>query len=101
MSTTLNLNLDATMPTPEQEARSLHRVVRAMHDGHCPRCGYLGPSEFFWHEDRHECPICQFTITAAQARLALRTFREFMKANLQVFEHWRQKPEVIEQLTDL
>lgn len=28
----------------DDEARALHRIVRAMHDGHCPSCGHLAPA---------------------------------------------------------
>lgn len=84
---TLNISLDQG-----EEARALHRVVRAMHDGHCPFCGHLGPAGDFedWKHD-HWCPKCGFTITAEEAKAALATFHVFMKRNLEIFEQWRRR----------
>ena len=78
-------------------ARALHRVVRAMHDGHCPRCGYLGPAELFFRdklsddEGRHECPVCEFTIWECEARAALMAFKPHLSKSLEIFEDWRTK----------
>ncbi|MCC7419409.1 MAG: hypothetical protein IT428_03920, partial [Planctomycetaceae bacterium] len=70
MLNSLNNSID-----PADKARALHRVVRAMHDGHCPKCGHLGPSETFWvcafsllGPGSHKCPECGFFITAEEAR---------------------------------
>ena len=66
--TAQELNIDVSA----EGARALHRVVRAMHDGHCPKCGYLGPADAFYHEHPvggwHEGPTCQFRITETDAR---------------------------------
>lgn len=95
------LNNDVSAET----ARALHRVVRAMHDGNCPKCGHLGPAEAFQgycrvepdENDReiaiienHTCPVCGFTITAEEAVLALKEFQKYMAANCSVFEQWRE-----------
>lgn len=93
---TTELNSDVTANT----ARALHRVVRAMHDGNCPSCGHLGTSQSFItgnllnaqignYVSRYLCPVCDFTITAEQARAALEAFRPYMRANLEIFEKWR------------
>ena len=37
-------------------ARACHRIVRAMHDGHCPECGLLDTSERFVQLGRHHTP---------------------------------------------
>ena len=79
------LNLDVSA----EEARALHRIVRAMHDGHCPKCGHLGPSSSFRLGNRHECPICRFIIRDEEAEEALRLFRPYLRASLEVFERWR------------
>lgn len=79
------LNIDVS----SEGARALHRVVRAMHDGHCPRCGYLGPYYEFWHEEYHECPVCQFRVTEVEARAALMAFKPHFGKSLEVFEQWR------------
>ena len=36
-------------------ARCLHRVVRAMHDGHCPNCGLLSSASEMEVAGGHEC----------------------------------------------
>lgn len=84
----LNVTLDQG-----EEARALHRVVRAMHDGHCPACGYLGPSGDFFSRSMslHRCPMCRFEITGAESRAALATFRTYMERNLTVFKAWRER----------
>lgn len=85
------LNNDASM-TPEK-ARALHRVVRAMHDGNCPKCGSLFDAQEM--RDASEtsglgwgCPMCGFQIDESDAELAMRAFRPYMQANLAVFEEW-------------
>lgn len=95
-----DLNNDASM-TPER-ARALHRVVRAMHDGNCPKCGHLGPSDRFYNhglrqngviveEAWHECPKCHFKILASESIAALEAFRPYMAANVAEFEAWRNE----------
>lgn len=80
-----DLQLDVTA----EGARALHRVVRAMHDGHCPRCGHLAPSELFYRKDRHECPACSFTVTEVEAREALKEFQPYFMKSVEVFERWK------------
>ncbi len=87
------LNNDVSM-TPER-ARALHRVVRAMHDGNCPKCGGLFDAQEMRDasptmESGWGCPMCGFTITESEAELAMRAFRPFMEANVTVFEEWRK-----------
>lgn len=82
-------------------ARALQRVVRAMHDGHCPNCGHLGPSHTFErHEYRpgqsmpvpngHYCPACAFATTEAEERAALAAFQPHFRKSVEVFFAWRQ-----------
>lgn len=84
-------------------ARALHRVVRAMHDGHCPDCGYLAPSEEFVRgydpsaggdppadSMYHQCPKCLFTVTWEEANAALRAFQPHFHKSVTVFERWRR-----------
>ena len=85
--------------TTAEGARALHRVVRAMHDGHCPKCGYLGPSsEFEKHYARapgnlaildHKCPSCCFRVTHEESKAALEAFRPHFLKSVEVFEEWR------------
>ncbi len=99
------LNLD------HNEARAVHRVVRAMHDGECPRCHTLRSSELMRFTDVQvtvidayvypplqtekflkagwRCPSCLFEITDADAEAAIAQFAKFMDKNLEVFEKWR------------
>lgn len=87
--TAKELNIDVSA----EGARALHRVVRAMHDGHCPKCGYLGPAEIFYHDDPeegwHACPVCEFKVTETEARGALLAFKPHFQKSLEVFEAWR------------
>lgn len=100
------------------KTRALHRVVRAMHDGECPKCGHLGTSESFYYprqitnsgpawscprgiheefckcerlvsEACHMCPKCEFTITDTEAEAALKEFQPFMKPNYEIFLEWQ------------
>lgn len=84
-----NLDSDAA-----DRARALHRVVRAMHDGHCPSCGFLADATAFIVDrdtiaERHECPKCMFHIFRWQAELALAEFRPFLNKSVDIFEQWR------------
>lgn len=80
------LNLDTITA---DEARALHRVVRAMHDGHCPNCGWRGAAEKFQTSGGDlSCPNCGWAILATEAQAALDAFRPFMAKNRDVFEKW-------------
>jgi len=85
-----NLNLDIS---DGEEARALHRVVRAMHDGHCPNCGYLGPSDSFVIDyvsrEGHECPGCLFFVSVDESEAALKAFSPYMNRSVRVFARWR------------
>jgi hypothetical protein len=96
MSESLNLDVSS------DHARALHRVVRAMHDGNCPKCGYLASSPMFEADhpvhrrpddpiqgSGHRGPRCGCTISGPEAAAALQAFRPYMLANLEVFEQWR------------
>ena len=85
MMTNSDLNHD------HDEARALHRVVRAMHDGECPKCHRLHPAEVMLVGPPmgHQCPSCGFSISTAESEAALAEFGKFMDANLAVFEKWR------------
>ena len=72
------------------KCRALHRVVRAMHDGHCPKCGWLGAAQTFDRMDFHQCPKCKFTITREEAEAALAMFRPYLQRSVLVFEEWAQ-----------
>lgn len=90
-------------------ARSVHRVIRAMHDGECPCCHTLHPSDAMivwptldnkWPEGGngkhrpnvkplgHRCPTCNFTLTSSQAEAGLTLFAKFMEQNFLRFREW-------------
>lgn len=81
-------------------ARSIHRVVRAMHDGECPRCHRLFQPQsvvadrgaYSFASDPKEdkrCPNCGFAITRDEIDAALAQFAPVMDKNLEIFEQWR------------
>lgn len=101
-----DLNLDVSA----EEARALHRVVRAMLDGHCPYCGDLrdsrgmhgclyrrrdgtitnfGSSKDDWLGEGMFCRNCRFHITAKEAKAALSEFHKYMAKSVAVFQKWR------------
>lgn len=83
------LNIDAGTEHFEL-ARALHRVVRAMHDGHCPKCGHLASSmEFEPSEGYHCCPNCEFAITKEESDEALAMFLPYMQKNYDKFVAWQ------------
>lgn len=84
------LNLDAKTP---EHARALHRVVRAMHDGHCPNCGHLAPAEHFREAGGYSCTSCQFVISDADARAALAVFHPHLAPSVKIFEAWQESRE--------
>lgn len=86
----LNSQVDRTIDEADQ-ARALHRVVRAIHDGHCPQCGHLGSSEDFLGYHCHKCPRCGFEISDMEAEAALKKFHTFMERNLQIYLSWREE----------
>ena len=73
-------------------ARALHRVVRAMHDGHCPNCGFIAGSEAFLVNTLmgYECPRCQFRVDFQEAYEALLEFQPYFAKSVKVFNEWRQ-----------
>lgn len=94
-----SLQLDAD---PGFKARALHRVVRSMHDGHCPKCGYLNASEVFYipagyrgggalMEGKHFCPNCGFTVFDSEADAALAEFLPYLKKSVDIFEKWQRE----------
>jgi Zn-finger protein len=90
MSDDNQLNLD------HDEARALHRVVRAMHDGECPCCHTIHEADRMWIKKQSgqriamKCPNCYFSISDEEATAALAEFGKFMDRNLEIFEKWRE-----------
>lgn len=96
-----NLAQELALDIDAEGAGALHRVVRAMHDGYCPKCGYLAGAHRFviaepvgdevrQMELRHQCPACGFTITKDEAEAALALFQPIFSKSVEVFEQWRQ-----------
>ena len=91
------LNLDIS---DSERARVLHRVVRAMHDGHCPACGWRDKAEEFRDETHpmgqrpvvdYACPVCQARVTSDEATAALAEFQPFMQRNWMIFHEWSKQ----------
>lgn len=81
----------------EERARVLHRVVRALHDGHCPSCGHVASNPSYHRKTfalaipaDERCEDCGFTITGAEIQAALAEFRPVMQRNLEIFQSWRE-----------
>lgn len=98
--------LDCSPPvTATEEARALHRLVRAMHDGHCPNCRTLtGANAMLKHEPLdpraqgfaerrhgHQCPGCGFAITQEEEDAILEQFAPVYAENLKVLARWRER----------
>lgn len=92
-----NLNLD------HDEARALHRIVRAMHDGECPKCHSVSDATEMWVEEivanghghgvmpsGWQCPACGFYVTEGEGEQVFKIFGPFMERNLAIFEKWRK-----------
>lgn len=77
------LNLD------HDEARAIHRVIRAMHDGECPKCHIILPAVEMRCVTGWLCPSCRFSISQFEASDGLGKFAPFMERNLAIFERWR------------
>lgn len=81
--------------TQFERSRCLHRVVRAMHDGHCPACGHLQNPDVAreFNEKRGWSPLtctnCNFSISRAEAADALAEFKPHMRRAYEIFEQWR------------
>jgi len=80
-------------------ARSIHRVVRAMNDGECPKCHIIVSSDrmrrytqSMFSPDSGDlvCPECSFRITKVEQDAAIATFAPVMGRNLDIFEEWRK-----------
>lgn len=81
-----DLNLD------HDETRALHRIVRAMHDGECPKCHSVHNAMDMrvMAATGWRCPECAFYITKDEADEVFRIFAPFMERNLAIFEQWRR-----------
>jgi hypothetical protein len=73
------------------EARAVHRVVRAMHDGECPACHKIFSSEQMVVPGGRKCPnpSCGFSVAEFTMRDAIREFGPYMDENLRIFRNWR------------
>ncbi len=86
----LNLDVDASV-----RARAIHRVIRAVHDGHCPECMFRAPPEQFnltldWRTPGgYKCPNCEFYITAEEATEGLLEFKPTFAKSVAEFKAWR------------
>lgn len=87
---------DLQLDVSAEGARALQRVIRAMHDGHCPKCGYLAASwRFVWRawiigpKQGHKCPSCRFYTTTAEETAALAAFAPHFLKSAFVFLEWR------------
>lgn len=73
--------------------RAIHRVVRAMNDGACPRCGSIGDRDDMNMGNFLKCPHCGFFVTEAEAEAAMKQFAPVMAESVAIFEEWRSERE--------
>jgi hypothetical protein len=93
MSERERLVLDVDFET----ARAIHRVVRGMHDGECPKCHRIVSASLMEHPDGGRvCTACGFYISRAEMQAAMRVFAPVMERNLEVFERWRNEGAAVE-----
>lgn len=81
------------LEVPPREARALYRVVCAMRDGHCPKCGFLGTASEFakpgvLQSVDHVCPHCGFEVTQSEEEDALDASRSILAKSTKIFEDW-------------
>jgi hypothetical protein len=82
---------DLALDISFERARVVHRIVRAMHDGECPKCHRLFRShQMYTRANCISCPICDFQITAPEIQAAINEFAVVMDRNLTIFEEWRK-----------
>lgn len=90
-------NLELDVDTSEL-TRAIHRIVRGMHDGECPKCHRLFESTaMVWSQEygkgnphnSHKCPHCGFSITHDEMQEAIALFGPLMEHSLELFELWR------------
>jgi hypothetical protein len=71
-------------------ARAVHRVVRALNDGECPKCHTLNSArEVRFENGDLVCPTCGFEISSEEATAAVVAFAEPMTRALAIFEEWK------------
>lgn len=80
---------ESEMDVKIDRARSLHRVVRSLHDGHCPKCAAIFEASRAIVHFGERCPECGFAISDDEARAAVAEFAPIMQKSLAVFEQWR------------
>lgn len=83
-------------PTPFEKARAIHRVIRSMHDGHCPDCGHLDESDKFRAGGDYMCPECEFFIPHELATRGIMLFNKYLKNSVAIFNQFRKNPKSIE-----
>ncbi len=80
--------------TPMQ-ARDCYYVLRAMHDGACPKCGYIGSGTAFEQRQldgklqRLECPNCHFALPADEIEGIRRITPHVLKRRVESLEACR------------
>jgi hypothetical protein len=92
------INKSLALDVDYEKARSIHRVVRAMNDGECPRCHKLDPSRIGMKYDYIYCGLCEYTIPKKIFDKAMTMFAAVMEKNFQIFENWRKEEEAKEEV---
>jgi hypothetical protein len=88
----VSTNEEQKIDTSFDVARVLHRVVRGMNDGECPRCHILEPiSVKLMFDGTLYCVRCHFTITKKEVKKVMDIWASIANKNLEIFENWRKE----------
>jgi len=72
----------------DTEIRDCYYVMRAMHDGACPHCGYT--AETFENTNGLMCPECEFTMTNPELQGIKKITQQAVKRRVESFEACRE-----------
>jgi len=71
------------------QMRDCYYILRAMHDGACPNCGFTDTQDSFIYGDGLRCLKCLFEITEKE-RIALEKLTPLvLKRRIDNFKKWR------------
>lgn len=70
--------------------RDCYYILRAMHDGACPKCGFTDTADSFIYREGLRCLGCWFEITGKEKILLEKLTPLVLKRRIDSFENWRE-----------